>query len=459
MDAAMTDSGPMKVITVTPAGGTGDFVAELLLFLALMVASAFFSGSETAMTAASRARMHTLENDGNKRARVVNRLREDKDRLIGSLLLGNNLVNISASALATSVLIKMFGEAGVAYATVAVTILVLIFSEVMPKTLALLNPDRLALAVAPFVAVIVSVFSPLSNAVSKIVRFFFRLIGVKMDGHTGGVYEEELRGAIALMGSEVMPTDLDGQEAQATTQETKAMLRSILDLADVQVAEIMIHRRNVRTIDAGQPSAKVIDEVLHSAFTRLPVWHENSDNIIGIIHTKLLLQEIRNCNGDVSRVNIRNAMMEPWFIPESTTLFDQLQEFRKRREHFAVVVDEYGALRGVVTLEDILEEIVGQIDDEHDVAVSGVRPQPDGSFVIDGKVTIRDLNREFDWGLPDDEYSTLAGLLLFESQRIPLVGQSYTFFDFRFEILKRQRNQIAQVRVTPPRAGAVAATA
>lgn len=459
MDATIADSGPMKVIAVTPATGAGDFVAELLLFLALMVASAFFSGSETAMTAASRARMHTLENDGNKRARLVNRLREDKDRLIGSLLLGNNLVNISASALATSVLIKIFGEAGVAYATVAVTILVLIFSEVMPKTLALLNPDRLALAVAPVVAVVVGVFSPLSNAVSKIVRFFFRMVGVRMDGHAGGVYEEELRGAIELMGSEVMPTDLDGQEAQATTQETKAMLRSILDLADVQVAEIMIHRRNVRTIDAGQASAKIIDEVLHSAFTRLPVWHENSDNIIGIIHTKLLLQEIRNCNGDVSRVNIRNAMMEPWFIPESTTLFDQLQEFRKRREHFAVVVDEYGALRGVVTLEDILEEIVGQIDDEHDVAVSGVRPQPDGSFVIDGKVTIRDLNREFDWGLPDDEYSTLAGLLLFESQRIPLVGQSYTFFDFRFEILKRQRNQIAQVRVTPPQAGVVAARA
>ncbi len=449
--------GIAQVVKVSSVS-TGDFVVEGLTFLTLIMASAFFSGSETAMTAASRARMHTLENDGNKRARLVNRLREDKDKLIGSLLLGNNLVNISASALATSVLIKMFGEAGVAYATVAVTALLLIFSEVMPKSLALINPDRLALAVAPFVAVVVAVFAPLSNAVTKIVGFFFRLAGVRReDIHADGVYEEELRGAIALMGSEAMPTDLDGEEVRATTQETKAMLRSILDLADVQVAEIMIHRRNVRTIDASLPSVKIIDDVLHSAFTRLPVWQENSDNIIGIIHTKLLLQEIRNCNGDVSRVNIRNAMMEPWFIPESTTLFDQLQEFRKRREHFAVVVDEYGALRGVVTLEDILEEIVGQIDDEHDIAVSGVRPQPDGSFIIDGKVTIRDLNREFDWGLPDDEYSTIAGLLLFESQRIPLVGQSYIFYDFRFEILKRVRNQIAQLRVTPPHRPNVAA--
>ncbi len=441
--------GPMTVIPVQAA--SGDYMGEALLFLALIVASAFFSGSETALTAASRARMHTLESDGDKRAALVNKLREDKDRLIGSLLLGNNLVNISASALATSVLIGLFGEAGVAYATVAVTILVLVFSEVMPKTMALINPDRMALAVAPVVAVFVRLFAPFTRAVSTFVRFFLRLAGVRMDAHAGGVYEEELRGAIELMGREYIPSaDPALQEAQVTTQETRAMLRSILDLADVQVAEIMIHRRNVRTINMQQPSVKIIDEVLHSPFTRLPVWSDNSDNIVGIIHSKLLLQEIRNCNGDINRVAIQNAMMEPWFIPESTTLFDQLQAFRARREHFAVVVDEYGMLRGVVTLEDILEEIVGQIDDEHDVAVSGVKPQADGTFLIDGKVTIRDLNREFDWGLPDDEYATLAGLLLFESQRIPLVGQSYSFFDFRFEILKRLRNQIVLLRVTPP---------
>lgn len=449
--ATATEFVVAPVIPVTAPTGAGDLVGEGILFFVLMIASAFFSGSETALTAASHARMHTLENDGNKRAALVNRLRENKDRLIGSLLLGNNLVNISASALATAVLIGLFGEAGIAYATIAVTILVLIFAEVMPKTLALLNPDKMALFVAPVVAVLVVVFAPFSYAVSRIVNSIFRLIGVDITAIGHGVYEEELRGAIELMGNEATATTAAGHEAQTTTLETRAMLRSILDLANVQVAEIMIHRRNVRTIDADMPSGRIIDEVLHSAFTRLPVWQEAPDNIIGIIHTKLLLQEIRNCGGDVARVNIKNAMMEPWFIPESTTLFDQLQAFRNRREHFAVVVDEYGALRGVVTLEDILEEIVGQIDDEHDVAVTGVKPQPDGSFLIDGKVTIRDLNREMDWGLPDDEYSTLAGLLLFESQRIPLVGQVYTFFDFRFEILKKQRNQIALIRVTPPR--------
>ncbi len=442
------------VVPVMPAPvSVGDLTAELIVFFVLLAASAFFSGSETALTAASNARMHTLELAGNKRAALVNRLRENKDRLIGSLLLGNNLVNISASALATAVLINLFGEAGIAYATIAVTILILIFSEVMPKTLALLNPDRMALFVAPVVGAVVFVFSPLSYMVKRIVDILFRILGVDIGNHGKHMYEEELRGAIELMGSDDIRTqDIAITEEQATTQETKAMLRSILDLANVQVAEIMIHRRNVRTIDATLSAGRIVDEVLYSAFTRLPVWKDTPDNIIGIIHTKLLLQEIRNCGGNVAQVNIYNAMMEPWFIPESTTLFDQLQAFRNRREHFAVVVDEYGVLRGVVTLEDILEEIVGQIDDEHDVAVSGVKPQPDGSFLVDGKVTIRDLNRELDWGLPDDEYSTLAGLLLYESQRIPLVGQIYTFYDFRFEILKKQRNQIALVRVSPPAA-------
>lgn len=422
----------------------GDFLTELILFLVLLVFSAFFSGSETALTAASRARMHRMEQDGNKRAGIVNKLREEKDRLIGGLLLGNNLVNISASALATSVMIKMFGETGVAYATLGVTVLVLIFAEVMPKTYALLHPDRLALVVAPVVAGIVFVFSPVTREISRLVNAVFRLCGVKKDADDAGeAQQEELRGAIDLLaGSEQAD---DGGEGQ----ETRAMLRSILDLADVNVEKIMVHRKNVRMINADQPLDRIVDEVMHSSFTRLPVWRESPDNIIGVIHTKLLLQEMRQCGGDVSKLDLSRAMMEPWFIPESATLFDQLQAFRRRREHFAIMVDEYGALIGVITLEDILEEIVGQIDDEHDIAVSGVKPQPDGSYIVDGKVTLRDLNRDMGWNMPDEDYSTIAGLLLYESQRIPSVGQSFTFHGFRFDILKKQRNQITLVKMTP----------
>jgi len=424
---------------------SGDFMTELVLFFVLLVCSAFFSGSETALTAASRARMHRLENDGNNRAKIVNRLRENKENLIGALLLGNNLVNICAAALATSVLMKLFGEAGIAYATLGVTLLVLVFSEVMPKTYALLHTDRLALFVAPLVSVVVAVFSPATTMISRLVNAFFSLFGVGHAVHTFATQEEELRGAIDLLGENT-------QDESGEGQEKRAMLRSILDLADVNVEKIMVHRKNVRMINADQPLEKIVDDVMHSSFTRLPVWKESPDNIVGVVHTKLLLQELRLCGGDVAKLDLNRAMMEPWFIPETATLFDQLQEFRRRREHFAIMVDEYGALMGVVTLEDILEEIVGQIDDEHDIAVEGVRPQADGSYLVDGKVTIRDLVRDLGWdNLPqDDDYATIAGLILFESQRIPSVGQSFTFHGFRFDLLKKQRNQITVVRITPP---------
>ncbi|MBU6475760.1 MAG: HlyC/CorC family transporter [Alphaproteobacteria bacterium] len=417
----------------------GNLWIDLAGLFFLLLGGAFFSASETALTAASRARMHALEDGGNARAWRINRLRERKDRMISTLLFGNTIMNILLSSLATVVLMRMFGAAGIAYATIGVTIMVLIFAEVLPKTYALLNPERLSLFLVPAVAGFVALFSPITYAVNKLVKGCFGAFGVHPRAD-GDAHEEELRGAIQLFKEKM---NVEGG------QEQGAMLRSIMDLAEVEVSEIMVHRKNVRMINADLPPARLVDEVLHSSFTRLPVWKENPDNIIGVIHTKLLLNEIINRKGDISKINILNAMMEPWFIPEKTTLFDQLQAFRKRREHFSIMVDEYGALMGVVSLEDILEEIVGEISDEHDVAVTGVRPQADGSYIIDGKVTIRDLNREFDWGLPDEEYATLAGLILFESQRVPSVGQTFTFFGFRFEIIKKQKNQISLVRVTP----------
>jgi len=421
--------------------GDGNLWLDLGIFAALMAASGFFSCAETALTGASRARMQALESDGDARARLVNRLRERKDTLISALLFGNTIVNVFSSAFATSVVIRIFGDRGIVYATLGVTLAVFIFAEVMPKTYALMHPDRIALFMARPVAIVVAVFSPVIGTVSKFVRLMLRLLRVGKVNDSSAAQEEELRGAITLF--------KDAVDVGAD-QEKGAMLRSILDLADVKVEEIMVHRKNVRMINADWPVEKTVDEVLHSTFTRLPVWRESADNIVGIIHAKLLLNELRQCGGDVARMNIGNAMMEPWFIPESTTLFDQLQAFRRRREHFAVMVDEYGVLKGVITLEDILEEIVGQIDDEHDVAVSGIHPQPDGSYVIDGKVTIRDLNRNMDWDLPTDDYSTIAGLLLHETQRIPGLGQVFTFHGFSFEVQKKHRNQITSVRITPP---------
>jgi Mg2+/Co2+ transporter CorB len=238
-----------------------------------------------------------------------------------------------------------------------------------------------------------------------------------------------------------------GEEASEIRQE-RAMLRSILELAEVTVGAVMTHRRDMVTIDADLPPAEIVDAALASPFTRLPLWQGEPDNIVGVIHAKSLLRAVR---GTLDHLNVVALASKPWFVPDATSLLDQLTAFRARREHFALVVDEYGTLLGLVTLEDILEEIVGDITDELDTNVAGVFPQPDGSTIVDGRVTVRDLNRQFDWNLPDEEdYSTIAGLVIYEARRIPAVGQTFTFFGFRFEILKRQRNQIQTVRIRPP---------
>ena len=423
-----------------------SIVFSIIAITILIALSFFFSGSETALTAASRAKMHAMEQDGNQRAALVNHLRERKEKMIGALLIGNNIVNISASAIATGLFITLFGQSGVALATIVMSILLIIFSEVLPKTLAIYHADKMSLLVAPIVRFFVSLFAPINHAVSLIVRPVLKLFGVSMkSSHDGDI--EELRGAIELHGTVVgeEPDDID------EIRNERAMLRSILDLTDVTVGEIMTHRRNMFMIDASLPPEKIVDEVLASPYTRLPLWRDNPDNnILGVIHAKELLRQVRACNGDLAKIRFEDFATKPWFVPDSTTLLDQLQAFRDRHEHFALVVDEYGSLMGVVSLEDILEEIVGDISDEHDVAVAGVRPQPNGSYIIDGSVTIRDLNREFEWKLPDENYSTIAGLVLHEARRIPQPGQTFVFFGFKFEIMRRQRNQLTLLRVTPP---------
>lgn len=417
------------------------FLFSLLLIFCLLLCSAFFSGAETALTGASKVRLLNREKEGNKRAALVNKIRERKERMIGALLLGNNFVNIMASAVATSVLIKLFGDTGVVYATFAMTIILLIFSEVMPKTYAVHHAEDLSQRIAPIIRVIMIIFGPITEAVTWIARMIFKLFGVDITKVKSGSHYELLRGVIEMH---------SGPEQETQTQ--RAMLRSILDLAEVYVEDIMTHRSNVVMVDADQPMKKIVETVLESPHTRLPAWKGNPDNIIGVIHAKHLLREIHAAKGAVTKIQLEKILMEPRFVPETTNLYDQLQAFREKQEHFAVVIDEYGAFMGVVTLEDILEEIVGEIEDEHDVIVRGVRKVSQGTYVVDGTVTIRDLNREFEWGLPDEEYSTLAGLVIFEAQTIPEVGQSFMFHGFRFDIIRRQRHQITKIRVTEPSA-------
>lgn len=416
-----------------------DLLFPILAILFLLALSGFFSGSETALTAASNIRMKNKEKEGDKKAALVNRIRDKKDRMIGALLLGNNLVNILASALATSVLIKLFGEAGVVYATLVMTLLVLIFAEVLPKTYALHNANSMSLRIAPLLNPVIKVLSPIVDGVTWIVRMVLKLFGVDISMVQQGSHMELLRGVIDMH---------EGEEKEVVEQ--RAMLRSILDLADVEISEIMTHRKNVEMVDAEKPIEEIIDEILNSPYTRLPLYADSPENIIGVLHVKHLLREMHKYKGKVDKINLAELATDPWFVPDTTPLYDQLQAFRERKEHFALIVDEYGDLQGIVTLEDILEEIVGEIDDEHDVPVAGVRPLPDGSFLIDGTVTIRDLNRAYDWNLPDEDYSTLAGLIIHESKALPKAGQVFSFHDFRFDIARRQRNQITLVRVRAP---------
>lgn len=408
-------------------------IIALLIFM-----SALFSASETALTGVSKARLHNLEKEGSERAAMVNMILKRKDRMIGAMLLGNNFINTLASAIMTSSFIALFGPVGVFYATFVVTILVLIFAEVLPKTYALHHPDELSMRMAPLMRAVIFIFSPITETVAWIVRGALRLFGVDISRVSAGAHLELLRGAIEMH---------EGPEKE--TAEQRAMLRSVLDLFDVFVEDIMIHRKNVTMIDGDQTIEKIVGEVLSSPYTRLPIWRGDQDNIIGVIHAKKLLKWMHEHQGSAVDIRIEDVLAEPWFVPETTSLFDQLQAFRERREHFAIVVDEYGSFMGIVTLEDILEEIVGEIDDEQDVNVPGVRRVHDGSYLVDGSVTIRDLNREFDWDLPDEEYSTIAGLVLYEAEAIPEVGQSFIFHDCRFDVVRRHRNQITMLRVRP----------
>lgn len=409
--------------------------------LVLLLLSAFFSGSETALTATSKARMHKLEADGDLNARRVNILIRDRERLIGAILLGNNLVNILATSIATTLLISFFGEAGVAniIATVVMTALILICSEVTPKTLAISRPDSFAMMVAPVMRWVVFLFAPVTRIVQLIVRGVLHVFGIDVSKDSA-VFSaaEEIRGTIDLHHSE-----------GRVDKESRDLIRGALDLNEIRIEEIMIHRKSIEMLDLDRPKDAIIRQALKSAHTRLPLYRENPDNIVGILHAKDLLRALWDAEGNANAIDFEALAREPYFAPETTTLQEQLDAFKVKQEHFALIVDEYGALMGLVTLEDILEEIVGEIEDEYDSPVQGVRPQGDGSLNVDGDVTIRDLNRAMDWNLPDDEAVTLAGLVIHEAQSIPDVGQTFSFHGFRFKILRRRRNQITALKITP----------
>ena len=413
-----------------------DWLTFLIVIL-LLAASAFFAASETALTGASRASMLRLSKQGNHDADVVSQLLDMRERLIGALLLGNNIANIGASALATGMFTSWFGEVGVLYATAVMTIMVVIFAEVLPKTIAINAPDRMSLAVARPMRLMMYVLGPLLTVIEAVVRVLVRMFGIRIGANQPLLSPtERLRGAVDLLHSE-----------GKVEKHDRDMFGGLLDLRELQVSDVMVHRTEMVMVNADLPPEELVNEVLASEYTRIPLWRDKPENIIGVLHAKDLLRAIRASDGEVSRVDVSSIALPPWFVPEMRPVSEQLKAFRRRKTHFALVVDEYGEVEGLVTLEDILEEIVGDISDEHDVVVAGVRAQPDGSVVVDGSVPIRDLNRAMDWDLPDEEATTVAGLVIHEARSIPERGQSFTFHGFRFRVLRRERNRITALRI------------
>lgn len=425
---------------------TAFWITAGVIFFLLMM-SAFFSGSETALTAASRGKLRAQADKGNRGAQRALNVTEDSERLIGSVLLGNNLVNILATSLATALFTRAFGEGGVALATLVMTLLVLIFAEVLPKTYAITRPEDAASTVASPISVIVTLFSPIVAAVRVLVRGVLRLFGVETDPDSQVLaMREEIAGAIQL-----------GHSEGIVEKEDRDRILGALDLSDRVVEEIMLHRSGIQMINADDAPADILKQCLESNHTRLPVYKDDQENIIGVVHAKDLfrsmytraVQEETNAR-DLLAFDLTEVAKEPYFVPETTSLDDQMREFLRRHAHFALVVDEYGSLQGLITLEDILEEIVGEITDEFDEdADHPIRKSEDGQFLIEGAMTIRDLNRATDWSLPDDEANTIAGLVIHEAQMIPTVGQVFSFHGFRFEVTGREANRITDLKIRP----------
>ncbi|NUB43133.1 HlyC/CorC family transporter [Fertoebacter nigrum] len=426
----------------SPSPFDAAFWLTAAAILCLLVMSAFFSGSETALTAASRAKLKTQADKGSSGAKAAMKVTEDNERMIGALLLGNNVVNILSASLATALLTRAFGDSGVALATLGMTALVLIFGEVLPKTFAITNPELVAVRVSPVIRVLILVFSPIVSVVRQLVRGLLYLFGVRTDPDSHILaLREEIMGAIAL-----------GHSEGAVEKEDRDRLLGALDLSHRTVEEIMRHRSQIEMINAEHSPDVIISQALASPHTRIPLFRGEHENVVGVIHAKDLLREVnrlmREPGGTVEGLDILKVAMKPYFVPETTPLDEQMRQFLKRRTHFALVVDEYGALRGLITLEDIIEEIVGEISDEFDIAQDvTLKRAENGDYLVEGAMTIRDLNRMMDWQLPDDEANTVAGLVIHEAQMIPSEGQAFSFHGFRFEVVSRKENRLMKLKL------------
>ena len=402
----------------------------------MMACSAFLSATETAITASSPGKMQKLKSEGVKRANVVLQILKNKEKVIGALLIGNNLVNTISTTIATSIFINWLGDAGTVVASAVMACIIIIFGEVVPKAIAVAKSEQIALFASPAIVIFLKILRPISYFFDILIRMLCFVLRINLEQNISG--KDEVRGVIEHYHQEgnVYKSDRD-------------MLGGVLDIGQMTVSEIMTHRSNVVAIDINLPKEEIIRiALLSNPHTRIPLWKESKDNIIGILHMRDLLRALYENNNDATKINIEQLISPPWFIPDNALVAHQLHAFRERKSHFACVVDEYGDLQGIITLEDILEEIVGPIDDEHDYPIDTIVKKSDMEFTIDGSTTIRDLNRELNWNLPDDDANTLAGLIIHKLERIPNQGESVNMLNLNIVIDKKVGNKIERVKVT-----------
>ncbi|AZO80290.1 MULTISPECIES: CNNM domain-containing protein [unclassified Bosea (in: a-proteobacteria)] len=399
----------------------------------------FLAAADAALHALSRARLAAQEKAGSRRAAITLRVLDDRERLSGVFLLARTLVKTATASFAAYAALASFGASGAAGLAIAVALIIVVLGELAPRMAAVADPERMALKLVRPVARLLAVFGPPVRLMQWFARRVLGLFGLRIDSQRPVLaIDEILRDQVELMRQGGMVEKADGD-----------MVSGLLDLKQLEVADVMIHRTKMRTINLDLGPETIVREVLASPYTRMPLWRDKPENIVGILHAKDLLRALDAAGGDAGKLDVAGIAFAPWFVPVNTPLPEQLKGFLARKTHFALVVDEYGEVMGLVTLEDILEEIVGDIHDEHDVAVPGLRQQPDGAVIVDGGVPIRDLNRAMDWQLPDAEATTIAGLVIHEARAIPDAGQAFTFHGFRFEVMRKSRNRLTALRIAP----------
>ncbi|MDX2049955.1 MAG: CNNM domain-containing protein [Rickettsiaceae bacterium] len=410
-------------------------IFSVIIVLILITSSSLLSALETAFIAASLGKIEKQRKASPAKTRMLAKLLKNKDRVISTILIIYSIVNTVATTIATSTIIEIFGdEYGTVIASTIMSVLIIIFAEVIPKAIAVSNAEAIALNGVSFTNAALVIMKPINHSLHLFLRFFCFIFRIDLTTEISAA--DEVRGVIEHY-------HLEGN----VKKYDRDMLGGILDLRHITVEAVMVHRSQIMSINIDQSPEDIINQALNTPHTRIPLWQGTKDNIIGILHVRNILKALHRNKYNFSKLDIKSYTSEPWFVPENAPLSKQLMEFKDRKSHMAIVVDEYGDIIGILTLEDILEEVVGQIDDELDVAPSKIIKKSKFNYIVDGTASIRDINRELSLKLSSENANTIAGLFMHNLERLPNVGDRIELSSARLTIVKKHFNRIKQVLI------------